>query len=355
MAHYIKQGNVYRVADTDAMDVRDHLPAGNYIIRVTPLGEYILEQIDNFVLPKKIYGDCLKNTERVIRTFLDRPASTGVLLTGEKGSGKTLLTKNISLVLAQKHGIPTIVINQSMCGEPFNTFIQSIDQPCVIIFDEYEKVYDWEDQQKLLTLLDGVFPTKKLFLFTTNDSGRVDRHMCNRPGRIFYTLEYRGLGPDFIREYCNDNLADKQHIEKIVNITSVFNDFNFDMLKALCEEMNRYHESPQEALKLLNIRTDHDSGGSYEVEILYKGKTVKGETFFGNPLRHEEISIGFADEDDDEDVVKASDSSEESLAFKITDLVSIDANAGKFVFKNNFSKATLTRVKTKQYEFYQAF
>ena len=69
-----------------------------------------------------------------------------VLLAGEKGSGKTLLTKYISMEVA-KQGIPTIVINQALHGERFNTFIQAIEQPCVILFDEFEKIYQPQNYQ----------------------------------------------------------------------------------------------------------------------------------------------------------------------------------------------------------------
>ncbi|HRZ82907.1 MAG TPA: hypothetical protein P5069_10620, partial [Candidatus Hydrogenedentes bacterium] len=45
--------------------------------------------------------------------------------------------------------------------EAFNTFMQAIEQPLVVLFDEFEKVYDDQEQQALLTLLDGVYPSNK--------------------------------------------------------------------------------------------------------------------------------------------------------------------------------------------------
>ena len=47
--------------------------------------------------------------------------------------------------------VPTIVINAPWKGDKFNTFIQAIEQPCAILFDEFEKVYDRDDQEKILT------------------------------------------------------------------------------------------------------------------------------------------------------------------------------------------------------------
>jgi len=92
-----------------------------------------------------------------MRTFTDRSNSTGVLLTGEKGSGKTLLAKHLS-IMGYDMGIPTIVINSAWTGDSFNKLIQDIEQPLIVMFDEFEKVYNREEQEKMLTLLDGVYP-----------------------------------------------------------------------------------------------------------------------------------------------------------------------------------------------------
>jgi hypothetical protein len=293
----------------------------------------------------------LKNTDRVIRTFLSRPAATGVMLTGEKGSGKTLLTKNIAIELA-KQGIPTIVINAPWHGDKFNSFIQTITQPCAILFDEFEKTYDRDEQEAILTLLDGVFPSKKLFMLTTNDKYRVDFHMRNRPGRIFYMLDFKGLDSEFIREYCQDNLENKGHIEKIVSIASLFSEFNFDMLKALVEEMNRYNETPQESLKMLNAKPEFDGGSKYSVEIIHNGELVKGDVnpsvFDGNPLQPKGVEVSFdADPDGDRDW--------EYLHFNANALVSVDAHTGKFEFEDKGTRLILTKVKNKSYDYFAAF
>ena len=61
--------------------------------------------------------------------------------TVEKGSGKTLLAQHTSILAAKEHGIPTIVVNKPWFGDNFNSFIQSISQPLIIFFDEFEKVH----------------------------------------------------------------------------------------------------------------------------------------------------------------------------------------------------------------------
>jgi hypothetical protein len=295
MSYYMKSGNTFRIATKESMDLHEQLPAGNYVVKMDPFDNFFIEQIEDFDTPSKLYGDTTRNTDRIINSFWNRDKSTGVMLVGEKGSGKTLLSKNICIELA-KQSVPTIVINAAWHGDKFNTLIQSIEQPCIVLFDEFEKVYNSEEQEALLTLLDGIYSSKKLFMLTSNDKWRVDQHMRNRPGRIFYMVNFTGLDADFIREYCDDNLQNQKHTETIVNIASVFSAFNFDMLKAMVEEMNRYNETPQEAMRILNVKAEFDGGASYKMEIL-KGDRVADRTspttWNGAPLSSKEICVSF--------------------------------------------------------------
>jgi hypothetical protein len=345
MAYFLKNGTSFRVSSKEAMDLHEHLPAGNYTVAVDPMGNFYLESIDDFEIPTKMYGNTLRHTDRIINSFWKRPQQTGVLLNGEKGSGKTLLAKNISAELA-KQGVPTIVINRDWTGDGFFKLLQDIDQPCVVLFDEFEKVYDREQQEQILTLLDGVFGSKKLYILTVNDKWRVDSHMRNRPGRIFYLLDFKGLDQAFIREYCEDNLNNKQYIDQICSLTSLFGEFNFDMLKALVEEMNRYNETPSEALEMLNAKPEYDDGAKYEIKLISDGKEVrKGdispEVWRGNPLSLKGIGVEYDPNPNDDD------GEWEDLHFTPEHLINLNSQEGKFIFESKGARLILTRAKEK--------
>lgn len=379
MSYFLKSGATYRVATKEALDLHEALPVGNYVIKQDPFENLFIEHIEDFDLPKKLYGNVAKQTNRIIDTFWNRDKSTGVLMTGEKGSGKTMLSKNVSIEMA-KQGIPTIVINQPWHGEKFNTLIQAIQQPVIILFDEFEKVYDRDTQEQMLTLLDGVYSGKKLFMLTCNDKWRIDNHMRNRPGRIFYYIDFKGLEEEFIRQYCADTLQNQSHIDKIVNIASVFSAFNFDMLKAMVEEMNRYDETPVEALRILNVRAEFDSGTAYSVEI-YRGDEnadrISPSVWTGTPLAKDELEFSYhiktpehmqkpattkagktlAEISDEIDEILHSGKSEEKeygwmeIDLNSGDLLKMDTKAGRFIFEKKGVTVILNRVREKSFSF----
>lgn len=333
------------------MDMTERLPAGTYVIEQDPFKNFYFRRIEDFEMPGKLYGRTTRHTDRILRTFLDRGNSTGVMLAGEKGSGKTLLAKNVA-VTAAAQGIPTVVINAPWCGDAFNTLIQSIDQPMILLFDEFEKVYDKDDQERILTLLDGVFPSQKLFMLTCNDKWRVDVHMRNRPGRIFYMLDFRGLEEDFIREYCADNLQNQTYTDQICKIATMFDQFNFDMLKALIEDMNRFGESPQEVLELLNAKPEFANESNFKISLFIDDEQVPQEDvedseWRGNPLQ-KGINMGYyvrgKNKDDDDD----DDGEWKHERFTAGDLQHIDSRGSRFTLVNrNGARIVLDRVKEK--------
>ena len=360
MTYFMKSGTRFNVSTKEAMDLHEQLPVGNYTVKFDKMaGCFYLEQIESFEIKGKVYGDTTRTAERILNTFNDRTASTGVMLTGEKGSGKTLLAKMLAVRGADAN-VPTIVINEPWCGEGFNAFMQMIEQPTIILFDEFEKVYDKDDQEKMLTLLDGVYPSKKLFILTCNDKWRVDSHMRNRPGRIFYSLDFKGLEQDFIIEYCEDNLQNKGHIDNICKIAMMFSQFNFDMLKALVEEMNRYGETPQQALKMLNAKPEFSGESKYKVTLQPKGldideKNLEQTEWQGNPLQSR-VSLDYRDYTGEVDDNGDREWNWESCQFHNTDLKQIDSAAGKFVFINDDGdRVTLSRIKEKTFQYYDAF
>jgi hypothetical protein len=331
MTYYIKTGKTTRLANSEDVVIHTELPPGNYTLCKDMHGVLYMEEIDAFPLPKKVYGNITAHANRIMNTFLDREPSTGVMLSGEKGSGKSLLAKLISNN-ARELGISTLVVTEPLVGSAFNMFIQEITQPTIVLFDEFEKVYNRSQQLELLSLFDGVFPSKKLFLLTCNDRWGVDLHMRNRPGRIYYSLEFKGVEETFIREYCEDNLLNLSLVDDICKISALFAEFNMDMLRAMVEELNRYDETPQTVMQLLNTKPEYSSESTFVVELHKSGKPIdqrwiERATWSGNPLS-DGLSFDYREYDE------KGEWEWDTLKFDVDGLVSVNPTTKQYVFEN---------------------
>jgi len=186
--------------------------------------------------------------------------------------------------------------------------------------------------------------------------------MRNRPGRLFYMLEYKGLDANFITEYCNDNLKKslRKYTEKLCQIASLFAQFNFDMLKATVEEMNRYNEAPEDALRMLNVKPEFDSGNKFSMKLIKNGEEVNTadmETleWIGNPLQSQ-VKVLVKEYDDEKDEDNVFNWEWDAIRFNPSDIKKIDSQTGKFVFANSEGiQLVLSKVKESSYSYFDAF
>jgi hypothetical protein len=274
---FLQIGSILRQTDERRTKVLYDLPPSVYNLQ-SDVNGFFLEETKEMALPEKIYGSAELRASRVVNTFLSRGVSTGVHLNGQKGSGKTLLAKQV-IDLGAKKALPTIVVNSSYAGEGFNSLMGNIKQPVIVLFDEFDKVYaDAKVQSQLLTLLDGTIGGSKLFILTTNDEYSVSSFLKNRPGRIFYRYTYEGVDEQTITEYCKDKKVPEKEIKALLKLKEKFPNLNFDLLKAAVEEMLRYGETLAQVCQHINL--------AYEKERLqFQNVLVEIEGF--EPIRYE--------------------------------------------------------------------
>lgn len=243
------QGVWVPVKELPVFNDKDLLPNRVYTVMHNKQYGFFLQEIEDFKLPEKMYGKTNAYTDKILSTFHKISGQLGVFLEGRKGSGKTLLAKNIAI----KSGYPCIVVNQPWAGEVFMAFIQSIHQPAVILWDEFEKVYDRDSQNSVLTLFDGMYSSRKIMIITVNDKYAVGQYFRNRPGRFRYAISFGSLEKDFIQEYLQDHLKDSKYADDIIQTSIVCKDFNFDILQTLVHELNLHGGEFEDALDILNI------------------------------------------------------------------------------------------------------
>ena len=93
MSNYIVNNDIVDVLSENCITILKNLPAKVYTINVSLQGQISLKEHNFIFNSKKIYGDLNKKVQRIFKTYESRDKNLGVLLSGLKGTGKSLLIK----------------------------------------------------------------------------------------------------------------------------------------------------------------------------------------------------------------------------------------------------------------------
>lgn len=252
--HIVESGKRYRIFN-NAITTYDQLPPKTYRVDYDPETRiFSLLEAHDFEIPEtKIYGQHLDKVKKVLNSMDKMNRNLGVILSGDKGIGKSLFSKCLGLK-ARKKGIPVILVYEY--HEGIANFLEEIEQTVMILFDEYDKTFDEKKhncQAEMLSLFDGVSAGKKLFVITCNEIQSLSQYLINRPGRFHYHFRFLYPTADEIRDYMEDKL-DKQYYDEIENVIafSVRMNLNYDCLRSIAFELNNGLKF-QEAINDLNI------------------------------------------------------------------------------------------------------
>lgn len=286
----VKTGNTLRVFGND-LETFDQLPAATYKVEFHPMMGFYLTQTSNFEsTEEKIYGSHAEKIQKVLRSYDKFNRSMGIILSGKKGMGKSMFVQLIAQAVVEKN-IPVIMITKAYPG--IADFIEEIEQECLVVFDEFEKMFannnrnfghqqqqqrpDVENQDNLLGLFDGTSQQKRLYAITVNDLNRVNEFMLSRPGRFHYHMRFDFPSAAEIEEYLTDKVDEEYHSE-IKYVVSFANrvKLNYDSLRAIAFELNEGYAF-KSAIGDLNILATEAE--LYDAKIIFtdgKSHSVKG-------------------------------------------------------------------------------
>jgi hypothetical protein len=236
----------------DVTGTYSSLPKGTYALSFSNQVGLYLTKIEDFVLPKKMYGD-LSISDRWIKSYESSDKGIGVLLSGTKGTGKTVLAKKAAV----QSNKPVIVVSNDFDGANIAGFLTKPEfYDSVIFIDEFEKVFRDSDH-RILSLLDGVTSTKLLSILTCNDQNNLNTYVQNRPGRIKYHINYRHTPSTVVNEIIEDLLLDKTQAE---SLKSEFRNLSLrtnDILITIIKDMNLFNESASDVIKHLYLKKSY--------------------------------------------------------------------------------------------------
>lgn len=256
----------------NALKIEETLEPKTYLFNFNDIGSCWLEDVEDFKLPEKIY-DVNGNLRNYIRKSYDsNKKNLGVLLTGNKGQGKSLTAKLICNELKQ----PTIIINKQIPSDVnFVKFLSDIKQNHTLFVDEFEKLFDtkkesnetngFHTQETFLSFMDGVITNehKVLFLLTTNEG--VNEFFINRPSRIKFLQEYNELPEDLFNLITDDKLVNKDFKQDLEENISLVN-LNIDLLISIIDDINLFDEPFSKFKNMYNYKFEQYKYEVYHIE-----------------------------------------------------------------------------------------
>lgn len=189
---------------------------------------------------------------RVINNFNKSDKNTtGVLLTGDKGTGKSVTAK----LLAKEANLPIIIIDSSSNTSLLEGYFKNITTPVCILLDEVDKYFNTNE---MLTFLDGLHKTaKKLVIMTANNEDNLSNFIKNRCSRIRYYRHYdmNNDAEEYAKLICeNKNIENKDEL-----ITFIINDIKYPSIDNISSFIDEYiltkdlNITPEEVLEFMNI------------------------------------------------------------------------------------------------------
>ena len=294
----ISQGDIFTIY-SDSLKTYDQLPAQVYNVRFSKQSGFFLEVTAPLeIKEEKLYGVHDLKCVKVLSAFKKFNRNLGVILSGDKGIGKSLFAKLLS-IKAIEAGYPLLVVDTYLPG--IASYIQSIEQECVVMFDEFDKTFGEvhaEDgkaspQAELLTLFDGLVMGKKMFVITCNSLSKLNEFLVNRPGRFHYHFRFEYPSPAEITEYMQDKLPEKYwgEIRDVVSFSRKVK-LNYDCLRAIVFEI-ALGLSFKEAISDLNIiNLERDR---YSVVLKFENGMTALDKCYMDMFTDEEVDVCLAD------------------------------------------------------------
>ena len=259
----------------------DHVPPHVYTLGMVGnpmegMELVLLKDRKTFNTPPKLYGTNHDYLNMVYDDWRETAGALGCMFYGKKGCGKTVLAEMIgNKVLASD--VPVFLISTKIPTGMIKSALSACPTGAMVLFDEFEKVYDEDAQKELLALFSDSDLKKVLFIMTVNEDDELNEFLVNRPGRVKYWIHYKGIEDDVVVELLEEAKVPKVLHAGIRGWASQLGDeASFDILKFVCKEAVKCNDWGQlvKRIRVLNVpaMTHHN----YNLTTA----TVRGKPYF---------------------------------------------------------------------------
>jgi Cdc6-like AAA superfamily ATPase len=209
--------------------------------------DYVIQIVENFWNSEKDYkegNDFVVGGARY---------STGIMIFGPPGSGKTKTIQIVSNKLIERGGTVFFASSSPDVVSSFLTDFSKVekDRKCIVILEDIDSLIQKFGESSYLEMLDSAKTINNvLFIATTNYPELLDPRIYNRPGRLGHVVRI-GLPTEKAREaYLKAILKKHDDVPHIVENTE---GFTIDHLTALVD--STYRQKKDLATEIKRLRT----------------------------------------------------------------------------------------------------
>lgn len=276
LAFYSHESHI-AVRSLDLSQKIDHIPPYVYRLHFSKEGLDLIKERPKFDTPKKTYGEHVAHRDMITSDFARTEGTLGVMFTGIRGAGKSLLGEELCNY-AISSDRPVLLVNEPIPAAMLKAVIEIIGS-CVVYFDEYGKVYEEDDRERMLSFFSDSSLKKVMFIVTGNEFSEMSKYMYARPGRFRYHIHFSKLGSGVIEEMGVEHKLSQTLIDYMKAYVSV-RSVSFDILNTLMPLAAKVKSTSEfdKLLTVLNVpspvRRNFDIAGA----------TIQGTAFYGEAI-----------------------------------------------------------------------
>lgn len=210
----------------------------------------------NIIQTKEIIlGTTTKRVMREWTRFCKYDETVGSINDGDSGGGKTLKCDILANLAVLKGNMVVLKVAGFEPTEKEIQFFQTINH-CCLYFDEFDKLFSMEIQNKMLSLLTNQ-SKKFLVLITGNETRRISNFLYGRTQRARYRESFNKIDEQFVKDYMSlyPNIREDFKEEFLSRYRKALT-FSVDNLEGVISEHLDYPDDTlDELLEYLNIQT----------------------------------------------------------------------------------------------------